>query len=495
MLIPTSLTPLSQSILFAAAQSAHHRHARALALGTGFTPTIAPAFLWNNSPVAELTVAAWGQSPEMIGRLFAVETPSSSPDNAKVSKTIKDAQKSLVQSAENRHRLITWAEGVFALQWGQAELLQVMEEIEPFVADALYDIERLAAIAVGSYARLLDVLDRRFSGPTQDIALNLVAGLGTPDSVMVADLIQGVEQRVWLKQHGHRADQELELATPRLGEIPPPFPIPTDFSGAWDPAAARQRRERAMQDAISGVGLLQRSGLRTLVELVQNALVAHATARDVLARVLAASRRWSLAAANEGMADERLENSGEIFLLELEEVKQIMTGEWHSRAQVQPLLEMRRQINHPPPTSPRHQGEAFPPLAGGLRGVGGEQQPLGIAGDALSGSAYHLHTAAAIPNVPIHAIALAPETTPAWAPLFPKIDAIATARGDWLCHTAAVGRAGGLPTIVAASDLSSFHSEQKIQLQPVEKPPGGGLESSACVKITGHLPEVRQLTR
>ena len=495
MLIPTSLTPLSQSILFAAAQSAHRRHARALALGPGSTHTIAPAFLWDNSPVAELTVAAWGQSPKMIGRLFTVETPSSSPDNAKVSKTIKDAQKSLVQRAENRHRLIAWADGVFVLQWSQAELLQVMEEIEPFVADALYDIERLAAIAVGSYARLLDVLNRRFSGPTQDLALNLVAGLETPDSAMIADLIEGAEKGVWLEMYGRRADQELELATPRLGEKPDYLSVPTELSGSWDPSAARKRRERAMQDAISGVGLLQRSGLRTLVELTQNALVAHADARDVLASVMAASRRWSLAAANEGMVDNRLQDSGEIFMLELEEVKQMMTGEWHSRAQVQPLLEIRRQTVHPySPQSPRQRREAPTPDVGGrLEGV--ERLPLGIAGDARSGSAYHLHTAADIPNIPLHAIALAPETTPAWAPLFLKIDAIATERGNWLCHTAAVGRAGGLPTIVAAPDLSSLQSGQRTELQPVEEPPGGGRESSARVKMTGHLPEVRQLTR
>jgi len=462
MLIPTALTPLSQSILHAAVQTAHRRHVRTLGLNNP-SFTISPPFLWDNTPAAELTVAAWGQSPKIVGHLFAVETPVSNPSSAKVSRTIKEAQKSLGQIAENHRRLSAWADGVLALQWSQAELLQVMEEIEPFAIDALYDIERLAVIAVGSYARLLAVLNRRFGESTQELAMNLVAGLETPDSSMVADLIAGVEQGVWLERYGHRADQELELAAPRLSEIPTFLFSPTDLSGAWDSSAAQQRRQRALQDAIAGVGLLQRSGLRTLVELVQKALVAHATARDILAQILNASRRWSLAAANEGMEGNRLEGSNEIFLLELEEVKQMMTGEFHSRAQVQPLLEIRRH----PPQSPRHLGEVldFPPPAGGLRGVG---NPLGIAGDALSGRAYHLNAIADIPNIPRHAIALAPETTPVWTPLFLKIDAIITERGNWLCHAAAVGRAGGLPTIVAASDLSSLHSEQKTQLQPTQ---------------------------
>ena len=465
MFIPTSLTPLSQSILHAAVQTAHRRHVRALGINNP-NFAVSPPFLWDNTPASELTVAAWGQSPKIVGHLFAVETPASNPNSAKLSKTIKEAQKFLGQIAENQRRLSAWADGVLALQWSQAELLQVMEEIEPFVIDALYDIERLAVIAVGSYTRLQAVLNRRFGDGTQELAMNLVAGLKTPDSSMVADLIAGVEQGLWLERHGHRADQALELAAPRLGEMPTFLFNQTDLSGAWDPSAAQQRRQRALQDAVEGVGLLQRSGLRTLVELVQKALVAHATARDILAQVLNASRRWSLAAAKEGMGGNRLEGSDEIFLLELEEVKQMMTGEFHSRAQVQPLLEMRRHMNHPP-QSPRYLGEVldFPPPAGGLRRVG---HPLGIAGDVCSGSAYHLSTAAAIPNIPHHAVALAPETTPAWTPLFLKIDAIVTERGDLLCHAAAVGSAGGLSTIVAASDLSSFRSEQEIQLQPAQ---------------------------
>ena len=451
MLIPKSLTPLSQSVLHVASEAAHRRHARTLALEPGPTiRTVSPAFLWDDRPLAALTVAAWGQSPQTIGHLFAVDAPSSSPNKVKINRTIKQAQKYLGESAENRRKLIAWSDSVFALSWSQAELLQVMEEIEPFVTEALYDVERLAAIAVGGYARLVAVLNQRFRAAPLALALNLVAGLETPDSVMVSDLRQGVAQATWLARHGHRADQELELAAPRLSESPALFPASTRSSVAWDPAAAAQRRQQALREAVAGVGLLQRSGLRTLVELVQKALVAHAEARDALARVLAASRRWSLAAANEGMADKRLAESSEIFLLELEEVKQLMTGEWHSRAQVQPRLEARRQK---PSLDARRRG----------RGVG----PIGIAGDAQSGRAFHLNAASAIPDVPIHAFALALETTPAWAPLFLKIDGVATERGDWLCHTATVARAGGLPTVVAAPELSAYLG-QRIQLQPAK---------------------------
>jgi len=451
MRIPTSLTPLSQSILVDAAHNAHHRHARALSLGGGFASNVDSACFWDYNPAAALTVAAWGQSPEKVAHLFSTVTPPPTQGNAKISNTIKEAQKALLQIAENQRRSTIWAEGILVLQWSQAELLQVMEEIEPAVTDALYDTERLATIAVGGYARLLEVLDQRLKRSTPELALDLIAGLETPDSAMVADLRQGMAQETWLARYGYRADQAWELASPRLGEMPAGPDIPSDLSGAWDTAAARQRREQAMQNAISGVGLLHRSGLRTLLGLAQQALVAHAEARDVVERILAASRRWCLAAADEGTADQRLDYPEELFLLELEEVKQMMTGEWHSRSQIQPLLDARRHLSQKP-------SQAAP-----VKG-----QPIGIAGDAHSGQTFYLNNSSVIPDVPTHAIALAAETTPAWSPLFLKIDGIVTQGGDWLCHTATVGRGGGLPTIVVAPDSSDLRSGQVLQLDPAQ---------------------------
>jgi len=449
MRILTSLTPLSQSILVGSALNAHRRHARELSLGDGFASSVNSACLWDDNPAAALTVAAWEQSPDRVGHFFSTAAPSPIQRNAKISNIIKGAQQALTQISENRRRSITWAENILALQWSQAELLQVMEEIEPFVTDALYNTERLATIAVGSYGRLLDVLEQRLKVPTTDLALDLVAGHETPDSAMITDLRQGMAQPTWLARYGYRADHALELASPRLDEMTN-LPAPSgDISGVWDPAMATQRRERAVQNATSGVGFLHRSGLRTQIELVQQTLVAHAEARDALEHVLAASRRWCLAAADEGMVDNRLDNCEELFLLELEEVKQMMTGEWHSRSQIQPQLEARHHS--------RLQAFLIQPET---------KQPLGIAGGKQNGEASHLASYTDIPDVSPHAIALVPETTPAWSSLFLKINGIGTRGGGWLGHTATVGRAGGLPTIVAASDVSNLRSGQVIQLDP-----------------------------
>ena len=59
--------------------------------------------------------------------------------------------------------------------------------------------------------------------------------------------------------------------------------------------------------------------------------------------VAAAARYWVSGAANEALADGRLQSPDEVFLLELEELKQMMTGEWSNVSQVRPLIEERKQ--------------------------------------------------------------------------------------------------------------------------------------------------------
>jgi hypothetical protein len=48
-----------------------------------------------------------------------------------------------------------------------------------------------------------------------------------------------------------------------------------------------------------------------------------------LAYVWAGTRRWALAAAKEAMADRRLSAVADVFFFELEEIKEMMTGEWN----------------------------------------------------------------------------------------------------------------------------------------------------------------------
>ena len=78
-----------------------------------------------------------------------------------------------------------------------------------------------------------------------------------------------------------------------------------------------------------------------------------------LARVITATRRWLQAAAQEAMEDGRLRDPSDIYLLELEEVKQMMTGEWSEPRRVHTVVEERGRVYHalagsPPPANGHH---------------------------------------------------------------------------------------------------------------------------------------------
>jgi hypothetical protein len=67
-------------------------------------------------------------------------------------------------------------------------------------------------------------------------------------------------------------------------------------------------------------------------------------AGHALAYTLAATRRWALAAGHEAMADKRLLTATDAFLYELEELKEMMTGEWNvsDRDEIQAVAAQRR---------------------------------------------------------------------------------------------------------------------------------------------------------
>lgn len=452
MYLPTSLTPLSRSIFDGALLKAHQR------LITTLSPNLPTTTLlgnltpsWGNSLVAALVATTWNQPPPRIGHLLAVELPADIVAAGKAGNAARTAFRFLAESADNRRRLSSWAQGVFDMTWNQAQLLQVMEEIEPSVYEALYDCQGAAWAAGGSYAHLLTLLEKHLEVGAQAIQLDVVGGLETPDGAMISDLAIDLEEKEWLRRYGYRGDNELELASPRLTEFRPPLHAPpTAIEGSWNPTAAAQRREEAMQVAISAAGFLQRSSMRKAIELCQTALTAHAEARDTLAMVSAAARRWSLAAAREGLEDGRLKSPDEIFQLELEEIKQMMTGEWHSREQIQPILKQRQQPTQNAASSVTETCS----------------KTLGVAGQATSGFVCRLDGPAPGPVLPTHTIAVVIKTTPAWAPLFLQIDGVISQQGDLLSHTASVGRCGGLSTLVAVPDKQIPEDNREIRIDP-----------------------------
>lgn len=446
MIVPATLTPFSRSVILEALQSAHRRQSQALGCQPHPGEAADAAILWDQRPLAGLVVQSWGVESERIAHLTSLPAGAAAAAGRGPRHGAKAADELAAELPARQERLRGWARRVFAMRWSQAQLLQVMEEIEPLTTDACYDEQRAAAAALGSYASLCEMADGWKLGPT--ILLDAVAGIETPLAAMVADFVAGLDAEQLLARFGHRGDHEMELSAPRLAEIGFPVAPPTEAKQpTWQPAVAQARRGQAEAELSGQAGLLRRGAVRKAVAQAQEMLKAHGQAEDGLAWVLAAVRRWALAAGSEGAKDGRLDSVEDIFWLELEEIKQMMTGEWHSRDHVQPLIAERRQARAPLPGHKTSPGK-----------------PLGIAGASLTAPFQRLDspTEALIPG----AILVAERITPAWAQWIGRAAGLVVEQGDFLCQAAAVGRAGGLPTLVAAANAAPAALAGMLALDP-----------------------------
>ncbi len=213
-----------------------------------------------------------------------------------------------------------WYRRVREMPWAQADILQVMEEIAPFAGRVL------AAHAVVTLA-LADALSRHEDDVTPPASLpshrplqrllEVTAAAG--DEGALAEEVVGVAASFpWWGW------QPFEPAVPRWHEDPT--------------ALVRHARERR---AAASVTPREASGPRKSAWLA--ALDARETLRVALAEVMAAARCWALAAAEEALEDGRILQREDVFFLELEELKQMVTGEWSDPAHVQGVVEERKR--------------------------------------------------------------------------------------------------------------------------------------------------------
>ncbi len=448
--IPTHLTPFSHSILHPAQEHALARLARACQI---VTPTIHPANPAQiRGALAQMAIALWRVPPFQIEHILAAELPENSPRGKGMAGN-KLAQQFLKTFPSAYARLRKWAQWVFASEWSQAQLLQVMEEIEPMAAEALFWVDALAMSAAGSYTRLGELVRKKEKDPNQGdvLLLGLVAGLETPDSRLIQTLTSDITPQELSKRFGHHPlGQEGEIARPRIADMAPSMVTPVEVWN-WDLVRAQERQVDATRQALAQAGMLGRSGLRKTLELTQRLLIAHAEARDALAYVLAAARHWAQAAAAEGAEDNRIHHEDEIFMLEIEEIKQMMTGEWHSRDHVEVLIFQRqRDYENTSPEPQRH------------------DRPLGVAGYDTEGDLMVLSPSASLSSLtaPDGFIALAEAWRPAWWQALVRAEGIIDLDGHALSWAASVARSGDLPALMGGGRYEHWREPARIRLDP-----------------------------
>jgi hypothetical protein len=275
------------------------------------------------------------------------------------------------------------------MQWRQATILQVMEEIEP-KAEAVLTVRDYLVTGLGAGRRQLTrwmaewlpgagdaLFDELFAGldgregwaqyrhdlqclteaARKDVAVAELLRAGEPaSSAQPSDLRASLPPGAFRQQfdgfvaaYARWADQPLEAASARWEEAPhtllarlavrlaetPELLLPS-------PKDARQRRAAAAARISGELDARRGRQFEPAFDQLQQIVDLLPPSRAALVTVMAVARRWALGAAQEAVNDGRLAAVDDVFLLELEELKQVMTGEWSSPDQVRPIVEQRR---------------------------------------------------------------------------------------------------------------------------------------------------------
>lgn len=270
-----------------------------------------------------------------------------------------------------------WHEKVHALRWTQAEILQIMEEIERVSVDSLmlyyaarHNLERayhqLVHAVKGNPTETVRQINTALSDldDLREVALTrelLELAQSVADQPVVLSWLQGSDAQNWQKTvpagefaqqlqrlldgYGHWATSKGEMANPRWAEQPGFL-----FKGILACAKAQARpparvpSEATTQKLLESIPGGERKAAQKNLQAIRQLLPLQSRALDAFAYILAGTRRWALAAAQEAMGDDRLRSVDEAFLFQLEELKRMMTGEWNitNLDEIHALAEQRR---------------------------------------------------------------------------------------------------------------------------------------------------------
>ena len=462
-LFPAAVTPFHWTLLRRPAQEALRRTWSALGADLGVA--LPAADFWQRAPdgtvylnadrVAEagraVYGAAWlgappGLPPPLVrgGLLGRWQTPG----------TVRRVQAEVDAVAQEtdglNQRLADWFAFVQRLRWTQADLLQVMEELEPRAQTVLQAYFALRAGLSAAQAEVAGRLTVWLPGCLPQTLLHLYAGLDGLPSVEAAHALaalratssQDAAVQDFLARYGHRGPGELRPDARRWREYPDVALQLAALPPRQSVEAARAARQAAEGWVLGRLDSTQRRQFEPLVARARRLCRAVDLAWDGLARVMAAAQLWLRAVAFEAVAAGLIADPAEAHFLELEELKQVATGEWHrgrsARVREEVVQRQRQRAGADLAAyteEPSHLPQAASP---------------GIA----SGPAFRLEPAADTALLP-GAVVLTPIAAPGDAPYWLAAAAVIDAAGDpWspgmiVARALAVPAVTGMPALIA----------------------------------------------
>jgi len=344
-------------------------------------------------------------------------------------------------------RLARWLAWVCGLRWTQADLLQVMEELEPQAGAALltYFILRAGMTAAGAHVarRLADWLPER----PADLAWGLYAGLEGLPTVEAAYALavaarDPASREAALARHGHRGPGEMRPDALRWSDHPEHLADLAEQHFLRNPDTARVHRGSTEAWTFGRLEQNQGRQFEPILRYAQGLCRAVDIAWDALCMVMAAAQRWASAVAAEAVAAWLIAQPADVLSLELEELKQIATGEWHGgrSEEVREEVERRRvQVAVSPSGTDFRPGPASPGHAHG---------PVYLTSPALQ-------------PPPPGAIWLAEAADPGCAPYWLGAGGVVTTTGDPWAPGLIAARALGLPAVLGgAAAVAQARPEQ-----------------------------------
>jgi phosphohistidine swiveling domain-containing protein len=339
-------------------------------------------------------------------------------------------------------RTARWLAWVRGLRWAQADLLQVMEELEPKARDILQTYFVLRAGLSAAAGHVTEQLAEWLPERPPDAMWGLYVGLPDMPGVEAAYALavaarDEASRGAALERFGHRGPGELRPDATRWADHPALLASLADQRPLRNSDTAHIQRQ-AVEAWIFGQldankGRQFEAALRRAQALCTTADVAW----DAVTMVMSAAQRWAEAAASEAMAAGLIARQADVLYLELEELKQVATGEWHPgrSAEVQDEVAQRRTR------------EATRPAA----------EPAGRPLPAGPGQAHgpaYLASPSAEPPPPA-AIWVVDAADPGCAPFWLGAGAVVTAASDPWSPGLIIARGLGMPIVIAAAEAAA----------------------------------------
>lgn len=486
-LAPDALTPFSGSLLTEVMARAWYLYYDRL--GFSPAPRAKVVRLHAGRPYVNLTLSATldaenaGVTPPVLRLdgsarpLIAWEKPGflAGMKLARGAKKIEETLGALQQELPViTNKAAAWQGRVAGLRWSQAEILQIMEEIEHVGATALLPYFAARHNLEVAYRRLLMLLGAQSEAEATALIVRALGGAAPTVELEMAQYVQRLAQsaaaqpevsawlnagafeagsslppgafaedlHTFLARYGHRGLHEGEIAAPRWAEAPSALfaAIRTCTQGAPAPGVAQAADPQPLLAAIDGKA---RKEAQQLIAQMRDLLTLQSHALDAVAHILTGTRQWALAAGREALADHRITDLEAIFFYEVEEVKEMMTGEWNisDRSGIHATAAERRQ------TLAVWRCTPSPALIWGDREAMALTNGLPAAAGAAEGSAGIEENIAALA---VDAILVRQQPESADAILLPAARAFITAQGSPLDPLCACARSLGRPGVVAA---------------------------------------------